>query len=259
MTFICKAWYLTHRGKIRKGNEDSLLIGSKVVASENLDEPLVWESMECGSPFCVCVADGMGGHRAGERASAICCEQLAATDDETEEQFRERIQEINRAIYEESGADPNFAGMGTTVAGLAFLGEDLFAFNVGDSRVYRIQDQFLNKLTKDDTTTQALEDAGVWEQGKVRPADSHGLIQALGGAKEFKEITPNTYNCSLKTRGTYLLCTDGLTDMLSLDQMEEGLSLEKPDLIVNGLFKAAMKAGGKDNVTIVFLEVERSL
>ncbi len=258
MSFQCKAWYLSHRGKVREGNEDSLLIGTKIVTEGDMNVAETWESEEVGF-FCVCVADGMGGHKAGERASALCCEQLAHINDESKEQFAERLKSINLSIYKEAELDPECSGMGTTVAGLGFLGDDLFAFNVGDSRVYRIQDQFLNKLTKDDTSAQALEDAGVWDQSEVRPATSHGLIQSLGGARAFKEITPRTYDCSLKARASYLLCTDGLSDMLSLDQMEEGLSPEKPELIVNGFFKAAMDEGGKDNVTIIYLEVERSL
>ncbi len=256
MSFQCKAWYLSHRGKVRPGNEDSLLLGDKIVTQGDMTEPDVWESEEAGS-FCVCVADGMGGHKAGERASALCCEGLAQMDDESEEQLQERLLELHRSIHEESNFDPNCRGMGTTVAGLAFLGEDLRAFNVGDSRVYRIQDQSLNQITKDDTIAQAMEEAGMWKPGEVRPAGFHGLTQALGGSMAYREIVPQTHDCPLENRASYLLCTDGLTDMLSLDQMEEGLSLEKPELILDGLFEAAMGAGGKDNLTIICLEVER--
>ena len=73
----------------------------------------------------------------------------------------------------------------------------------------------------------------------------------------YREITPRIYDCPFKTRASYLLCTDGLTDMLSRDEMEELLLLEKPDWVVNGLFETAMDVGGKDNLTIIVLEVER--
>ena len=256
MNFECKAWYLSHRGKVRQGNEDSLLLGSKVVTFENEGAVCSWEDRP-SVPFCIAVADGMGGHKAGERASALCCESLEAMKVDTEEQLKETLCDINGVVFRESRQDPDLSGMGTTVAGLAFIEEGVFAFNVGDSRVYRVQDLFLNKITKDDTSAQALEDAGVWEQGEVRPETSHSLIQALGGSMELREISPNTYPCNLRNRATYLLCTDGLTDMLGLDGMEETLGSETPDLIVNALFDGAMEAGGKDNVTIIYLQVER--
>ena len=257
MNFECKAWYLSHRGKVRPGNEDSLLLGNKVVTRESEGAVSLWEGTT-SIPFCIAVADGMGGHKAGERASALCCESLEAMKVDTEDQLQETLCEINGVVFRESLQNPDLSGMGTTVAGLAFIEEDVFAFNVGDSRVYRVQDQFLNKITKDDTSAQALEDAGLWKQGEVRPENSHSLIQALGGSMELREINPNTYPCSLRNRAVYLLCTDGLTDMLGLDEMEETLGAETPDSIVNALFDGAMEAGGKDNVSIVYLEVERS-
>ena len=74
----------------------------------------------------------------------------------------------------------------------------------------------------------------------------------------YREIDPRIHDCTFNTRATYLLCTDGLTDMLSQDEIEELLLPEKPDLVVNGLFEAAMNAGGKDNVSIICLEVEKT-
>ena len=177
-------------------------------------------------------------------------------DDKSEDELSNHLRELHRAIHKESDFDPNCRGMGTTVAGLAFFGEDLCIFSVGDSRVYRMHDQSLDQITRDDTTAQAMEDAGMWKPGEVRPAAFHGLTQALGGSMAYREIDPRIHDCTFKTRATYLLCTDGLTDMLSQDQIEELLLPEKPDLFVNGLFEAAMDAGGKDNVSIICLEVE---
>ena len=231
-------------------------MGSKIVTLENGGTVCSWEDRP-RIPFCIAVADGMGGHKAGERASALCCEYLEAMEVGSEEQLQQTLCKINGIIFRESRQDPDLSGMGTTVAGMAFIEEGVFAFNVGDSRVYRVQDKFLNKITKDDTSAQALEDAGIWEQGEVRPVTSHSLVQALGGSMEPREISPNTYPCNLKNRATYLLCTDGLTDMLGLDGMEETLGSGTPDLIVNALFDGAMEAGGRDNITIVYLQVER--
>lgn len=257
MNFECKAWYLSHRGKIRQGNEDSLLLGSKVVTRENGGSVCSWEEQP-SIPFCIAVADGMGGHKAGERASALCCESLEAMKVDTEEQLQKTLCDINGVVFRESRKDSDLSGMGTTVAGLAFGQEDVFAFNVGDSRVYRVQnDQFLNKITKDDTPAQALEDAGAWEHDEVRPENSHSLTQALGGSVKLREINPNTYPCGLRDRATYLLCTDGLTDMIGLDEMEKALEAETPDSIVSALFEEAMRAGGKDNVSIIYLQIER--
>ena len=94
MNFECKAWYLSHRGKVRPGNEDSLLLGNKVVTRESEGAVSLWEGTT-GIPFCIAVADGMGGHKAGERASALCCESLEAMKVDTEDQLQETLCEIN--------------------------------------------------------------------------------------------------------------------------------------------------------------------
>jgi PPM family protein phosphatase len=256
MNLECSVAFVSHRGDLRTSNEDSLVFDNLIVRGS--EEGSVYSLNTCISPpFCLAVADGMGGHQAGEKASALCCESLMGLDVSGDAQLHERIKEINKVIFRESQQDSKLSGMGTTVAGLAFLEEGVLAFNVGDSRVYRVRDQFLEKITKDDTSAQALEDAGVFEQGTVRAKTGHGLLQALGGSNKFMEVTPNTYVCEFRKKAQFLLCTDGLTDMLGQDEMENCLSAESPRTIVDTLFLKAMKAGGRDNVTIVLAEFER--
>lgn len=259
MNLECKAWYLTHRGKVRQGNEDSLLLCDKVISQENNGVVCYWESRS-NIPFCIAVADGMGGHKAGERASEFCCEFLKTVVVDSEEQLQEILRKLNKAVFLESSKDSEFWGMGTTVAGLALASEGLFAFNVGDSRVYRVQDyQFLNQITKDHSPSQALENVGGFLNTNSDSLSSNTLTQAIGGSMELKEISPSTYPCQFREKAAYLLCTDGLTDMMGLEDMEKALLAETPELMVNALFDGAMKAGGRDNISIIYVEMEKGV
>ena len=147
--------------------------------------------------------------------------------------------------------------MGATVAGLCRGDEGLFALNVGDARVYRKQDNYLAQITKDDSVAQVLVDAGKLAPDETRDKKLHQITQAIGGGPEFSDIDPHQYPVRIKNRADFLVCSDGLHDMVSLDAMEDIVSREKtPEQIVGKLFQTAMESGGEDNITIIWAEIQ---
>jgi serine/threonine protein phosphatase PrpC len=235
----------THPGRVRAGNEDTIVVGDWVSEPE-MTEPR--QFVNTLTPPLVCaVADGMGGHRAGEVASREAARRLAAmairlTDAQA---AAAALHDLNAALYRAMAVDARLLGMGTTVVGLA-LAQRLVWFNVGDSRLYRAGDGpagGLIQLSIDDTPpgprtgtiTQTL--GGLWPQSADRPIAPHVGEEPLGAPAR------------------YLLCSDGVTDML--DDAEIAACLAPPDAdAVTRLFEAAMRAGGMDNISIVLVSVE---
>ena len=115
------------------------------------------------------------------------------------------------------------------------------------------------QITKDDSIAQVLVDAGELAPDQTRDKKLHTITQAIGGSVEFKEIEPHIYPVKIKSRGAFLICSDGLHDMVSIDDIEEIMvAAGSPEERVGDLFDAAMKSGGEDNITIIWLEIEPS-
>jgi serine/threonine protein phosphatase PrpC len=249
-----QAAFITHKGLVRDSNEDAILVPGHLIAETSMDN--VQEVTSAGGSYwLVAVADGMGGQNAGEVASRLCLETLAQIEDPTEATLNETLRQINRSLYSQMSGDPDQAGMGTTVAGMAYGSEGLLCFHVGDSRVYRFQDAFLNQLTKDDSTAQALLDAGVYEHGESRPETLHTLTQAIGGRSQFVEIEPHVEPVRMKAKGKFLICSDGLTDYTDLDSLEDAAEGKDLGGVCQSLLEEALNSGGKDNISIITVEL----
>jgi PPM family protein phosphatase len=245
---------ITHRGRVRDHNEDAALFGKRY-ASSDLDQPQVFSLGE-GFPCIVAVADGIGGANGGHIASLRLVEWLEQWDDYSPAGIVKALRECNVSLFELGGHKPELAGMGAVVAGIVCGAEDLFAFNVGDCRVYRLRDGFLEQITHDDSTAQVLVDAGLAEADTPRSEKVHGITQAIGGTFEQKTIEPHVYSIRLSSLCRFLLCTDGLTDAVDLDGMEAAMSgALSPAEAGKALFDAFMRAGGKDNITIIVADV----
>lgn len=227
---------LTHRGAVREGNEDRIVVGDWSEAGV-MAEPRVSDH-DLGGPLGVMVCDGMGGHNAGEVASAIAAETLVPILSQAADatSLAAILRATNRAIFDAAAETPARRGMGTTAAGLHITADGLFWFNVGDSRIFRHRDGFLRQLSVDDIGA------------------SGGLTQALGGADAFLEIEPHVEPEPLNPGWRYLLCSDGLTDMVAEEAIEAAIN-EAPDTAVDRLFQSAMAAGGKDNISIILVSV----
>jgi serine/threonine protein phosphatase PrpC len=127
-------------------------------------------------------------------------------------------------------------------------------------RVYRLQGGFRSLVTEDDSTAQVLAQSGQAERDALRPDERHALTQRLGGRRELASIQPQIQPLRVRRGGRFLLCTDGLTDCASLDQIEAAVANERSlAAAVERLFKAAMAAGGKENITIILADVTAEL
>jgi protein phosphatase len=224
-------------GLIREGNEDSGYAG----------------------PALLMVADGMGGHAAGELASAIAVATVADLDvhppnpGEVLSALGDAIGEVGEEISGVITADPDLTGMGTTVTGIYWLGERIAVVHVGDSRAYLLRDGELNQITHDHTYVQTLVDAGriTEEEAMIHPRRSL-LMRALDGM--------NPVEADLSVREArhgdrYMLCTDGLSGVVTNDEIAGLLSSGDPTGSVTRLVDLALERGAPDNVTVVIADV----
>jgi protein phosphatase len=226
---------LSDVGRQRQGNEDSFLERSPLFA----------------------VADGMGGARAGEVASRIAVEQFdvqETADGSPEEQLAEVARAANRQIYKMAQEDSAHAGMGTTLTAALVTGRDIAIGHVGDSRLYRLRDGELERLTHDHSLVEEFVRQGKLtpEEAEVHPQRSI-ITRALGPEPE---VEVDTYTHTGRDGDIYLLNSDGLTGMISDAQVAEILR-ERESLqdAAKKLIAAANENGGKDNITVVLFRL----
>ena len=237
-------------------NEDACLVGQAVAGgSGDKPEPFAIES----EPWIVAVSDGIGGHRAGLEASREVVEALGRCTRFTPTGVRDVLQRTNRRLCDRGRRDPECAGMGATVAGIACGAKGLFAFNVGDSRVYKYSRQRLLQVTRDDSEAEELIRHGLLPRdGSPRPGYLHALTQAVGGRTESVEIHPHLYPLSVASQARFLVCSDGVTDMVPHDALQDALEHAADDAAaVQQLFHLAMEAGGGDNITLAVVGVRK--
>jgi PPM family protein phosphatase len=238
----------THVGAVRAHNEDTIAVGDWVM-SESMDQPLILDRVV--ERPCVClVADGMGGHAAGDVASWFAAEYLVEHAAEAEDDIAldQMLREVDRGLFTLMRARPALDGMGTTVAGLHIAPAAVYVFNVGDSRVYRIDQAGLCQLSTDDTPGPKLAD------GRTALHTTSLLSQALGGEAVPGEIKPHVLREPIESERRYLICSDGLTDELEVEELF-GLIGADDGASATALFQAAMAAGGHDNISIVLVRL----
>ena len=241
-----KAFYLTDPGKVRDHNEDSVTI----LSNDN-------------GEYILAVADGMGGHNAGEVASSIATTHLEArfvsldtlgTKEEAIEWLREVTKEINDKIFAYTFQNPDSKGMGTTLV-VAIRTRDYVLFgNIGDSSGFVYKNGKLVKVTKDHTLVNLLVSTGelTEEEAKYHPR-KNVLMRALGANNP---IEIDIFDVDISVRGI-LLCSDGLTNMLTFEQIEKVLNSK--DSIEEKIIKLIRKSnsrGGTDNISIAYLVSE---
>ena len=238
-----KSFYLTDAGMVRDHNEDSVII---VKNSEG--------------NYLLAIADGMGGHSAGEVASSIAIGYLGRHFKETfinmskvdaVNWIRDSVDEINTLIFQHEKSHPESKGMGTTLV-MAVLTKDYLLFgNVGDSSGFVLKDDKLHKVTYDHTLVNLLVSAGelTKEEASVHPK-KNVLMKALGASLE---IDVDIFDCDMDIT-QILLSSDGLTNMLDKDQIEKVLLSEgSVEEKVVKLIKKANNRGGTDNISVAYL------
>ncbi len=243
---------LTHPGKVRERNEDTIAVGNWIT-SQAMDVANDF-NLDLSIPQILLIADGMGGHQGGKVASEWVAAALSselAMPELNETSLIAALRDTNRGLFENMKQDKSLLGMGSTVAGLYLHNGLAWAFNVGDSRVYWVQGDFLAQLSTDDILeTPSYGDV-------VNQPKTGRITQALGGATNFIDIMPHLRQIHLRPGHVFLLCSDGLSDMLNLDEMESSLTQDLTQT-TNHLFTQAMAAGGTDNISILLARVTHS-
>lgn len=227
---------VTRTGHVRRNNEDSYLIR--------------------GDLFMI--ADGMGGAAAGEVASAMCAEAFAELDlirTRGDNALRQAVQVANQRIHERAASDAEAAGMGTTVTAALVEPDGRIAFaNVGDSRAYLLRDGALQRLTEDHSVVAELVASGQISEQEAGTHPQRNVVTRVLGAEATVQV--DTFWLQAQDGDLILLCSDGLTDMVSEDEFAR--ILDKPgdcEAIAQALVRAALAGGGEDNVTVVLFRI----
>lgn len=238
---------LCQKGLVRDNNEDIISLGGILLRDDEMQFPV---ELDDESQFCLLVADGMGGHEFGERASQGLLEFLA-------ERFKERVfdmetveedlrglvkhfsDQLNRQAVEEKQQKP----MGCTLTGVVWVKGRAFLLNAGDSRTYRFRDGILRQLTQDETPRGIMG----------YPYQREGLLNCIGGGLNGNLVVEDLTE-RLMDEDVLLVCSDGLTDMVSDDDIEQILSTsERP---AGELYEVACQNGGRDNVSVIIAQIE---
>ncbi|MEU0470999.1 Stp1/IreP family PP2C-type Ser/Thr phosphatase [Streptomyces olivaceus] len=227
----------SHKGMIREGNEDSGYAGPRLLA----------------------IADGMGGQAAGEVASSEVISTIVALDDDVPgsdllTSLGAAVQRANDQLRQMVEEDPALEGMGTTLTALLWTGQRLGMVHVGDSRAYLLRDGVLSQITQDHTWVQRLVDEGriTEEEAGTHPQRSL-LMRALGSGDH---VEPDLSIREVRAGDRYLICSDGLSGVVSHQTMEDTLaSYQGPQETVQELIQLALRGGGPDNITVIVADV----
>jgi PPM family protein phosphatase len=228
---------LSHRGRRRRHNEDAYVV----------------------QPPLFAVADGMGGAKAGEVASALAADavQESGNDGESgEARVAALIEEANRRVFRRASEDREASGMGTTMTVALVEGDEVAIGHVGDSRAYLIRDGRLEQLTDDHSLVAELVRSGKLtpEEAETHPQRSV-ITRALGTEAD---VDVDTFSVRSAPGDLFLLCSDGLTSMVDDETILDAVERNRADLeeAAKALINAANRGGGEDNITVVFFEVD---
>ncbi|AZK95230.1 PP2C family protein-serine/threonine phosphatase [Streptomyces tsukubensis] len=227
----------SHKGMIREGNEDSGYAGPRLLA----------------------IADGMGGQAAGEVASSEVISSLVGLDDDVPGSdiitaLGTAVQRANEQLRVMVEEDPQLEGMGTTLTALLWTGQRLGLVHVGDSRAYLLRDGVLTQITQDHTWVQRLVDEGriTEEEATTHPQRSL-LMRALGSGDH---VEPDLSIREVRVGDRYLVCSDGLSGVVSHQTMEDTLAgYQGPQETIQDLIQLALRGGGPDNITCIVADV----
>jgi serine/threonine protein phosphatase PrpC len=242
--FFCQ----TDTGRVRTNNEDSIA----------LDET-------CGVAV---LADGMGGYAAGEVASGMACDFIKAelgrwlheaavnaSDGDVKRAMDICVDNANRAIFSAANSNPTYAGMGTTLVLGVFRSGRLLLGHIGDSRGYRWRDGSLQQITKDHSLLQEQIDAGILTPEQAQFAANKNLVTRALGVEDL--VLMETHLHDVQSGDIYLMCSDGLSDMLRDPQIAEVMAAHTslPEM-GEALVAAANDAGGRDNIAVVLVRAQ---
>jgi serine/threonine protein phosphatase PrpC len=237
----------TDLGRVRENNEDKF----------EFFQPSTPDVLAKKGSFYA-VADGMGGHTAGQIASELALKTAikayyADSSPVIEESLRSALQQANALIYDTSRAIVERSGMGTTMTALVIRGEDAFIAQVGDSRCYRLRDGRIEQLTEDHSwVNEQVKRGGLSEEEAELSPFRNVITRSLGNAPN---VDVDIFTEELKVGDTFLLCSDGLTGHVKDDEMADVMKKASPSQAAQDLVELALERGGRDNVTVLILSI----
>ncbi len=244
--------YITNKGLKRQKNEDALLVNDLIVQEDNMEIPVKIKSDI--QTFTLCVADGLGGHGYGEIASRLTLEVILKYKPANENEITRVLRQAHYELIKYATSYPQYFGFGTCIAGILINGRQLTVFNVGDCRVYRYHKK-LYKITRDHSYVQELIDKGIIsEQEALNHPYRNIVLESIGGIMDYRFIDVRTYLLNYEMNDIYLICSDGLFDMVQEKEMEECFGDDLEQCIVN-LFKKTFEKGATDNVSIILFRI----
>ncbi len=243
----------THSGKVRSHNEDSV-------------------ALDAANGLAV-LADGMGGYNAGEVASGIAVSvvlteikyRLQTEKPEAKDPFsgedvgvvllRDNVEKANSSIFHAAQSQPQYAGMGTTIVAALFYDNQLAVVHVGDSRLYRLRGEVFEAITRDHSLLQEQIDSGIISKEDARTSRNKNLVTRAVGIDA--EVQPEVHVYEAQVGDVYLLCSDGLNDMVADEIIGETLQMLKANLplAATQLIELANDHGGRDNVSVILIKI----
>jgi serine/threonine protein phosphatase PrpC len=237
----------TDKGLLREINEDSCMIIPGCSSS----------------PYAFIIADGMGGHNCGEIASRMAVEYVSEFmrsngsklgRDNMQQELRSVVEQANRAVYEKSLESDEYSGMGTTLTIAVIDGETLTAAHVGDSRLYMVRDGEIRQLTEDHSYIGELLRSGSLTREEAEKHPGRNIITRAVGCSP--EILVDVVSQEIMKNDIFILCTDGLTNMICDNEISGIVRENSPEEACSRLIEAANRQGGDDNITVIVIKCE---
>lgn len=266
---------LTDPGKVRPSNQDQFLIAVLTKALQIQQTSLPQSKVQCAHEqgYLFVVADGMGGHAGGEEASALAVDTLETfildtfkwfshlkgrEGDQVLHEFRQALGRADANVLAQAEQHPELRGMGTTLTMAYSLNDELFIAHAGDSRCYLLRDRVLNQLTEDHTMVQEMVRRGLLQPNEVaRHHLRHVVTNIIGGTEAGVRV--EVHKVHLQPGDSVLLCSDGLTEMLTADEISAILQeSDEPAGLCKRLVAQANERGGKDNVTVIVAKYDET-
>lgn len=242
-----------HSGRVRANNEDNLYMNGRMLELKNSGlRGCLAAKYLLDTEKCFAVFDGMGGEQSGEAAAFTAAGTLRREQQRLSEYMlgpsaflKLACARMNDAVCDACRRLP-YGRMGTTAAALLFTSDEVYACSLGDSRIYRLRDRVLTQMSVDDS-----EPAPDGAEGRKTP-----LTQYLGVFPDELTLEPHIVKCELRSGDTYLLCSDGLTDMLSNIEISGCIrSHTSARQTAEHLLRAALENGGRDNISAIVLKI----
>lgn len=251
-----EAYYFTHQGGVRTNNEDSLLIGQILISDSSMERPETLMTDYSDSLFCV--ADGIGGQQKGEVASHMVLSGIR--DNEAlitgSSSLYETLYSAKDLLDTYAQAHPEAHNLGCTLSGIIFRGETGIAFNVGDCRVYRINGNYFEQITRDHSVVQSLFEEGIIQEDEMRHHPKRNIVtSSVSGDGLSDSIRVFSTEVYLRKDDTFFICCDGIWGCFSHDELEMIYQKFQGYEYCEKILTAAIARRASDNISAILLHI----